>query len=169
MSKGNKKSAIEGKLNKEINSYIRKTNFDIHYFEEKESITYSDFLSNKMLIVAAINAGIPYSLFSLIQDYTPFSEGDWAEYLDLSTKSLQRYKSSSSHLFKPMHSEKIIELAEVTKLGIDVFGDMDKFKLWLYTPNFALGNMNPIDLLKSSYGKELIMTELVHINHGILI
>ena len=64
--------------------------------------------------------------------------------------------------------ERIIEIAEVTNVGLDVFGDMAKFKLWLNTPNFALGNLMPIDLLRDSYGKEMVIGELTRINYGIL-
>ena len=112
--------------------------------------------------------GIPYSLFDLIQTHTPFSESDWANFLDMSTKSLQRYKASPDHHFKSNHSEKIIEMAEVAHTGLDVFGNMEKLRLWLNTPNFALGRHPPIDLLKDSYGKELVMSELTRLNHGIL-
>jgi putative toxin-antitoxin system antitoxin component (TIGR02293 family) len=82
---------------------------------------------------------------------------------------LHRYKKQSSKPFKPNQSEKIIEIAEVTNVGLDVFEDMDKFKLWLDTPNFALGELKPLDLLKDSYGKELVISELTRINHGILV
>jgi hypothetical protein len=44
-----------------------------------------------MLIIVAIRTGIPYSLFDLVQNYTPFSESDWADFLDISTKSLYSY------------------------------------------------------------------------------
>jgi putative toxin-antitoxin system antitoxin component (TIGR02293 family) len=134
----------------------------------KKDVTYSGFISDKLLIIEAIREGIPYSLFELIQHYTPFSEHDWANFLDISTKSLQRYKQSSKQ-FKPNQSEKIIEMAEVTNVGLDVFGDMQKFKLWLDTPNFALGNSKPLDLIKDSYGKELVISELTRINYGILV
>lgn len=163
------KSNIESKLNKEITMFLKQTRNKEYNIEVNRTITYEDFLTNKMLIIIAIRAGIPYSLFDLIQYYTPFTENDWANFLDISTKSLQRYKASSEHHFKPIHSEKIIEMAEVTKIGLDVFGNMDKLKLWLNTPNYALSNLKPIELLKDSYGKELVITELIHINHGILV
>ena len=134
----------------------------------KDNLTYNEFLSDRMLIITVIRRGVPYSLFNLIKDVTPFSEGDWANFLDLSTKSLHRYKQASKQ-FKPLQSEKIIEMAEVTNVGIEVFGDMEKFKLWLDTPNFSLGNLKPIELLKDSYGKELVISELTRINHGILV
>ncbi len=157
------------KLNQEIAFYFRHSSFENFPIEISKNVTYEEFLTSKILIIIAIRAGIPYSLFDLIQDYTPFTDQDWAKFLDISTKSLHRYKTTSSYLFKSIHSEKIIEVAEVTKIGLDVFGNMDKFKLWLNTPNFALGRLKPIDLLKDSYGKELVISELISINHGILV
>jgi putative toxin-antitoxin system antitoxin component (TIGR02293 family) len=160
---------IEQKLDRELTSYFRQDrDWEVH-FEAVKKVTYEDFLSNKMLIIVAIREGIPYSIFDLIQHYTPFTETDWANFLDISTKSLQRYRQVSEYYFKSLHSEKIIEMAEVTKAGLDVFGDMDKLKLWLNTPNFSLGKLKPIELLKDSYGKELVLSELIRINHGILV
>ncbi|WP_240915782.1 antitoxin Xre/MbcA/ParS toxin-binding domain-containing protein [Cellulophaga sp. BC115SP] len=157
---------IEGKLDREIASFFKASKIDVH---SKQNITYETFLEDKMLIIFAIRTGIPYSLFDLIQDYTPFSVNDWADVLDISTKSLQRYRTSPEHHFKPIHSEKIIEMAEVTKVGLDVFGNIEKLKLWLNTPSYALGNLKPIELLKDSYGKEMVINELNRINHGIFV
>lgn len=156
---------IEGKLDKEIASFFKTSKINLR----SEQVTYEKFLEDKMLIIFAIRTGIPYSLFDLIQNYTPFSENDWANFLDISTKSLHRYRSSPEHHFKPIHSEKIIEMAEVTKVGLDVFGTIEKLKLWLNTPSYALGKLKPIELLKDSYGKEMVISELNRINHGILV
>jgi putative toxin-antitoxin system antitoxin component (TIGR02293 family) len=159
---------IEQRLNKEVTTLFKRSSTSYKFVETKNNLTYDDFLSDKMLIIVAIRTGIPYSFFDLIQHYAPFSETDWADFLNISTKSLHRYKQSSKQ-FKPYQSEKIIEMAEVTNVGIDVFGNMDKFKLWLNTPNFSLGNMKPMELLKDSYGKELVISELTRINYGILV
>ena len=158
---------ITYKLDKEISNILRRSNFDKGFISTKKDITYSDFLSNKMLMILVIREGVPYKLFDLIQHFTPFTENNWADFLDLSTKSLHRYKQTSRS-FKSIQSEKIIEMSEVTKVGLDVFEEMEKFKLWLETPNFSLGNLKPIELLKDSYGKELVISELTRINYGIL-
>lgn len=154
---------IEQKLNKELS----------HLFSGSEAgaragrkVTYEQLLSDKMLMISVIKKGVPYSLFALIKDVTPFSESDWAHLLDLSAKSLSRYKQASKD-FRPLQSEKIIEMAEVTRAGVETFGSIEKFRLWLETPNFALGSLRPLDLLKDSYGKEMVLSELVHIEHGI--
>jgi putative toxin-antitoxin system antitoxin component (TIGR02293 family) len=158
---------IKRRLDREISSIIRRSRIDKRFLSLKKELTYSDFLSDKILIMFIIREGVPYSFFNLIRDYAPFSDNDWANFLNISAKSLQRYKQSSKS-FKPLQSEKIIEMAEVTNAGLDVFGDLEKFKLWLDTPNFSLGNLKPIDLLKDSYGKEMVISELTRINYGIL-
>lgn len=131
------------------------------------NISFADFFLDKMLIVQAIRRGLPYKIFSQIKSLTPFTDVDWSEYLDLSTKTLQRYRDEKDFYFKPIHTEKIFELAEVTNFGIEVFGSSEKFYRWLNSPSYALNNYRPGELLKDSYGKEMVMAELNRIEHGI--
>lgn len=154
-------------VNEAIAVYARKISKSSGFTFNNENISYSDFFDNKMLIIQVIREGLPYQLFSEIQEVTPFSEDDWAEYLNLSKKTLQRNRSEPDFHFKPIHTEKIIELAEVTNFGKDVFNSTEQFYLWLNTPSFALGNLKPAELLKDSYGKEMVMAELNRIEHGI--
>jgi putative toxin-antitoxin system antitoxin component (TIGR02293 family) len=133
----------------------------------EKSGAFHKLFEDRLLLSCIIDSGVSYQLFLLISDYAPFSDKDWAEMLDISLKTLSRYRSDKAH-FKPLQSERILEMAEVTSLGLQIFGDMDKLKRWLETPNFALGGHTPRELLRDSYGKELVVTELQHINHGIL-
>lgn len=160
-----KKETIEVAINREIRSYVRK--IDKAASKEKEKMTYADFLKDRRLIIKMIRKGMPYSLFHKIRKTTPLSKEEWAEYLSLSTKTLQRHQKDPKYLFKPIYTEKIIELAEVISFGKEVFGSTAKFYAWLNTPSFALGNQKPIELSKTSYGKELVMDELNRIDHGI--
>lgn len=152
-------------LDQAIRTYLRKIGDDA--ITPDKNFTYADFLNNKMLIIRSIREGIPYRLFAVIKEAMPFSEEDWAHYLNISKKTLLRHKNDPSYLFKPIHTEKIIELAEVTHLGKKVFDNTDQFYLWLNTPCFALGQLQPAELLRDSYGKELVMNELLRIDHGI--
>lgn len=156
------------KLNKEIVSVLNQSTMPYYSKEMLRKLTFDDFLAEKMLMISLIRIGVPYSLFELIKGFSPFTDDDWTEILNISTKTLQRYSQETKHFFKPIQSEKIIEIAEVSRLGQDVFGDNDRFKSWLNTPNYALGNQLPLELLKDSYGKELVMNELMRINYGIL-
>jgi putative toxin-antitoxin system antitoxin component (TIGR02293 family) len=120
-----------------------------------------------MLVIEVIRQGVPYSFFNDIMELAPFRLEDWLQLLNISSKTLTRYKLNKQK-FRPIQSEKIIEMAEVTHAGLEVFGSMEKFRLWLDMPSFALGNSRPIDLLKDSYGKDLVLAELNNINYGIL-
>lgn len=139
----------------------------IYFKNPGEKFSFLDFLNDKMLVIKAIREGLPFKLFSQIRSFVLFSDNDWAEYLDISAKSLQRYQAEEDFRFKSIHSEKIIEIAEVTKYGVEVFGSFGKFQLWLNKPSFALGGYKPGELIGDSYGKELVMAELNAIEHGI--
>lgn len=128
-----------------------------------------DFFTDKLNVISTIKKGISVESFNKIQHYTAFTDAEWAIFLDISTKSLQRYRLSPEFRFKPSQSEKIIEMLEVTEMGIEVFGEIEQYTLWLKTPNFALGNLKPIELLGDSYGKDLVLGELTRVNHGILV
>lgn len=156
-------------IDKAIRVYAKKIEADNQIKIMQKDLTYSSFFHNKMLIIHAIRRGFPYTLFNFIKELTPFTDDDWASYLNLSIKSLQRYKKEVGFSFKPIHTEKIIELAEVTNFGNQVFDSNEQFYTWINTPSYALGNLKPAELLNDSYGKELVMAELNRIEHGIFI
>lgn len=129
--------------------------------------SFGFFINNSLKISELIQNGLSFEFFKKLSKQFPFSEDEWADFLNISTKSLQRYRTEKDFLFKPIYSEKIIEITEVSYLGMEVFGDVDKFKTWLKTDNFALGNHSPQDLLRNSYGKELVINELKRLQHGV--
>ena len=154
-------------IDKAIRIYVGKFDKSSRLIANSKEITYSDFFENKMLIIRTIRKGLPYELFSKIKNITPFSEDDWAKYLNLSKRSLHRHRNDDNYFFKSIHTEKRIELAEVTNFGKAVFDSAEQFYLWLNSPSYALGNLKPAELLKDSYGKELVMGELNRIDQGI--
>ncbi len=168
-SGSSKKTADLLLVNEAIVKYVRDMDNAPFAGIQIQDMTFSDFFDHKMLVVATIRRGIPYELFEAIQSITPFDENEWADYLNVSTKTLQRHRKEKNYRFKAIHTEKIIELAEVTNLGHEVFDSKDQFHLWLITPSYALGNLKPSELLKDSYGKEMVMGELNRIEHGIFV
>lgn len=156
-------------LNAMVRSFVANLEKSSGYKVLNKKLTYTDFLKNKMLIVHAIREGIPYEFFKLIQEQSPFNEDDWALFLGISTKSLQRSRAKDNFVFKPLQSEKIFELAEVTTVGRTVFDSEEQFYSWLTLPSYALGNLKPIELLRDSYGKEMVLQEMIKIDQGIFV
>lgn len=154
-------------VNEALAHYVRDMNPSAVLGLNPGSLTFADLFDNKMLIIHTIRKGIPFELFDAIENSTPFSEAEWAEYLSISTKTLQRNRQAKNFRFKPIHTEKILELAEVTHYGNEVFDTTDQFYTWLSTPSYVFGNLKPSELLKDSYGKEMVMAELTRIDYGI--
>lgn len=134
-----------------------------------KGVPLTRFFSDRMMVVDVIRQGIPTSLFMSIKDLTPFSDQEWSDFLDISLKSLQRYKKESDYVFRSIHSEKIIELMEVTVVGLEVFDSAEDFGAWLNATSHALGDRRPIELLRDSYGKELVLSELQRIDQGVFV
>lgn len=134
-----------------------------------KGVPLSRFFSDRMMVVDVISQGIPTSLFMSIKEMTPFSDQEWSDFLDISLKSLQRYKKESDYIFRSIHSEKIIELMEVTAVGLEVFDTGEDFAAWLNASSHALGNRRPIELLRDSYGKEMVLNELHRIDQGVFV
>ena len=152
---------------KELKNYVKGFTRARQY--ALKDLTYERVLQDKMLISYAVRRGVSYQVFEEIKSSSPFDDKQWCEFLNLNIRTLQRYRSSKNHLFKPLISERIFEIAEVISLGNTVFDTREDFKIWLMTPSPALSNEKPVSLLDNSYGIDLVISELNRIEYGIFI
>lgn len=162
-----KSEAVQSQVNEAFASYAQSLMPGYQSSIKRDRVNYGGLFENKMVVIQAIASGLPYQLFELIQGTTPFTDDEWADYLNLSKKTLQRNKLEKGFRFKPIHSEKILELAEVNHFGSEVFDSLPQLHQWLQAPSVALAGYTPAALLRNSYGKELVMAELNRIEHGI--
>jgi putative toxin-antitoxin system antitoxin component (TIGR02293 family) len=115
--------------------------------------------------IQLVREGIPYFSFEKYAALSPLSMAEWSEYLEISERSLHRYKKDNKK-FDRMRSERIIEIAQVLKKGVEVFGDDEKFTIWMNSRILALGGIKPRELLDSSLGIKLLDEELTRIDYG---
>lgn len=134
---------------------------------EEVAVAYGKVFDSRMTIIQSIKQGVSFKLFTYIKNRCPFSDEEWAKFLGISTKSLQRYALTKNHIFKPLHSEIVLEIAEVCDAGMEVFNDKDDLYNWLVTESFAFEYMIPIELMDTSYGKQLIKEQFHRYAHGI--
>ncbi len=95
-----------------------------------------------------------------------FSKQEIAHLADISTKTLERNLQSGKK-FQGLQSDRLLQLAELYKEGVDVFGSKEKFINWLNAQIPALGNTAPKEWLDTHQGITLISDELGRIKHGI--
>jgi putative toxin-antitoxin system antitoxin component (TIGR02293 family) len=117
-------------------------------------------------LTSVVREGVSYYRFTKLSEYIQLTLQDWAEYLHLSERTMQRYKKEGKK-FDPIHSERIVVIELLYKKGIDIFGIKDNFYTWMDTVSIALGNVKPKDLLDTSFGISMVYDELGRIEHGI--
>ena len=64
-------------------------------------------------------------------------------------------------------SEHILTLEALLAYGNEVFGGVEKFILWLQTPNIVLGKSTPFSLLETHAGMAIVRNTLGRIDHGV--
>ncbi len=120
-----------------------------------------------LFLIEAIRQGINYSFFDNLLHTIPFSFSEWSGYLNLSERTLQRYKKENKP-FLAGFAERILEIKLLYKYGVEVFEDNENFDTWLNTKSIALGGVKPKDLLDTTFGINLIRDELTRIEYGVL-
>lgn len=87
------------------------------------------------------------------------------EIFDISVKTLER-KSPGSKLDKRISSH-AVEIAKIVQHAFEVFGDMEKVKLWIGRDNRALNNMKPVKLFNTLTGLGMVNDILTRIEEGV--
>ena len=86
------------------------------------------------------------------------------ELISIIPVSIDTYKRKSD--FNPTVTEKVLEIEEVYRRGIEAFGE--SFHQWMITENIALGGVTPKTLLKNSFGIRLLLDEIGRLEYGVL-
>ena len=132
----------------------------------KKSKNYEFIDDDEVNLANIVREGVSFNYFTRLSDQIQLSMQEWAEYLHLSERTIQRYKKEKK-VFDPIYAEKIVVIELLYKKGVDVFGIADNFYTWMDTISIALGNVKPKDLMDTSFGITMVYNELGRIEHGI--
>ena len=123
-------------------------------------------LEKRQDLIALGHHGVTKGALLNLARYLSFQMNQIAELLPISERTIQRYNPGQH--FNRAVSEQILQIAEVAARGVQVFGDKNRFILWMQQRNVALGNKTPVSLLSSRFGTEMVLDELGRIEHGVL-
>lgn len=122
----------------------------------------------EMDLVALSEKGLPKKVVPRLVKRLSVSLTEIAPLLLVSRKTVERYKTSpESHLSPPV-SERVLQIALVVKRCEEVFEDPKLCNEWLKSKNPALGGRIPLELLKTSFGINMVLSELTRIEHGVI-
>lgn len=86
------------------------------------------------------------------------------ELMEILPISIDTYKRKNE--FNPSVTEKILEIEEVYRKGLDAFGE--GFHTWMNTENVALGGIKPKKMLSNSFGIRRLLDQIGRMEHGVL-
>jgi putative toxin-antitoxin system antitoxin component (TIGR02293 family) len=117
-------------------------------------------------LIALSNEGISKASVEALVGHLGISKKAFSEnILDTSVKTLERKKDTDK--LDKRTSSHVIEIAKVVEHAFEVFEDENKVKLWLNSPNRALGGNKPIDLFYIPTGLGMVDDILGRIEHGV--
>ncbi len=121
--------------------------------------------ANDFDVINLARKGFPKKGLLSLAKKISLSLQDLAGILHISERTLQRYDDDD--IIKTEYAEKAVELARLYTRGEEVFGSIDKFKLWVKTPGLVFNGEAPVSLLDTSAGFDMVFKELGRIEHGI--
>ena len=121
-----------------------------------------DAPEDKFELIDRIREGVKKTEWKQLIHFTDSTEKEFEHILPASISSMQK-----KTVYGKETSERIYELARLFGLGYDVFDSKEDFKKWLMSPLKTLGNKIPFELLDSSFGFEMVESEIVRIQYNV--
>lgn len=119
----------------------------------------------KLSLVNEAMEGVYASAFDDVVTLSGYKKENIADIMDTSYKTYSRYKKERKRL-DANQSERLLKLKALFSFGAEVFGSNQSFQAWLQKPSFGLGQVVPLQIIKTSTGIDLVMNELTNIAYG---
>ena len=113
----------------------------------------------------AVRSGLPFSAFEALTKQLEISPQRFTAVFGIPPRTVARRKEAR-HL-NPQESDRLYRVASTLSQAVEVLGSIDKARLWLKTPNRALGCELPLDLLDTDIGTRQVEEVLLRLNYGI--
>jgi putative toxin-antitoxin system antitoxin component (TIGR02293 family) len=113
----------------------------------------------------AVRQGLPFSAFEELTRQLEISPQRCSVILAIPPRTVARRKEARQ--LNPQESDRLYRLARAAAQAVAVLGSLDKARLWLKTPNRALGCELPLDLLDTEIGARQVDDVLLRLNYGI--
>lgn len=84
--------------------------------------------------------------------------------IDINERTAQRRKEQGALTIE--ESDRLARIARVTQRAVDALGNVEQARGWLRRPNRALQGAEPLELLGTDAGAELVTDELGRIEYG---
>ena len=112
-----------------------------------------------------LHIGISKKELEILKARTELDYDKLAKLLSVTRATL--INKPKSEKFNSVLSERMLVLADIYSYGFDVFGDEEKFKQWMFSPNRALGGKTPFEICDNQFGREEVKNIIGRIDYGV--
>lgn len=126
--------------------------------------TLPKVVSSEVEMLDMLNEGLPFETLKAMEDQGIVDVSERKMFIP--ARTLARRKGEHKRL-SPEESDLVARLARIHDFAVEVFGNHDKARKWLRTPNRALRGHLPLELLRTDYGARIVESLLGRIAHGI--
>ena len=125
-----------------------------------------DHEPDSMQVITLIREGVSGDSITRLADLISIPKNDVYNLLNLKARTAQRQVSKNLDADKSGH---LVQITRILQRCVEVFEDLEKAKRWLKSPNYALGNQVPLNLLDTTEGIELVRDTLTRIEYGVFV
>lgn len=146
----------------EIQSRIRSGRTEGHYYVALLGLrTYQSLALDRH-----VRKGLAYSSLLRFQRNTSLSVRAIAELIQIPTRTLTRRKSEGK--LAPEESDRLVRASRIFGRAMELFeGDSDAARIWLTSPQPALGGLVPLDLARTDVGANEVENLIGRLEYGI--
>jgi putative toxin-antitoxin system antitoxin component (TIGR02293 family) len=131
---------------------------------EKHGIIHQP-VRNYVDLIKISREGLPARALNQLMLYLELSPAELRWLMDMSQSTFQRRKNNK--LLTTAESERLVQLYQLIHKGLEIFEDKEDFLEWLKSRNQALGDVKPMELLRSQLGIHEVSELLGRIEYGI--
>jgi putative toxin-antitoxin system antitoxin component (TIGR02293 family) len=113
-----------------------------------------------------VKRGLPFDAAESLKRWIAVGDEVLAELLGVSQKTLSRARAASGRL-DPVVSDRLLRVARIGALAIEVLEDEERARAWLKRPQIGLGCRTPLSFLATDVGCTEVERLLLRIEHGV--
>ncbi|WP_219063365.1 antitoxin Xre-like helix-turn-helix domain-containing protein [Pseudomonas sp. UMAB-08] len=118
-------------------------------------------------LLALIRSGFPFCVFERLGEVFQLTPRQLRERLSMPSSTLRRRRQSGH--FTPGESDQIFQFVQVFSHVCELWGgDVAHANEWMDTPQYGLGGRCPNELLGTAVERNLLLTLVGQIEHGVL-
>lgn len=123
-------------------------------------------IKNSFDYIRLSRKGLTFKQLIDILNYTKITMKELPHIISISERQLLRYKADQ--ILRRDISDQMIQVAHLYNKGYEIFEDELHFQEWMHSEIQGLGFEQPVNLLDTSMGIQIVINELGRLEHGIV-